>query len=60
MQFGFMLGKGTTDATFIMQHVQEKHQARNEMCTMLLWIWRRHLIESERGDETCFEEAGCG
>ena len=27
MQFGFMPGKGTTDAIFIMRQVQEKHQA---------------------------------
>ena len=26
MQFGFMPGKGTTDAIFIMRQVQEKHQ----------------------------------
>ena len=28
MQFGFMPGKGTTDAIFIMRQVQEKHQAK--------------------------------
>ena len=27
MQFGFMPGKRTTDAIFIMRQVQEKHQA---------------------------------
>ena len=30
MQFGFMLGKGTTDAIFIMRQVQEKPQARKK------------------------------
>ena len=30
MQFGFMSGKGTTDAIFIMRQVQEKHQARKK------------------------------
>ena len=30
MQFGFMPGKGTTDAIFIMQQVQEKHQAKKK------------------------------
>ena len=30
MQFGFMPGKGTTDAIFIMRQVQEKHQARKK------------------------------
>ena len=28
MQFGFMPGKGTTDAIFIIRQVQEKHQAK--------------------------------
>ena len=27
LQFGFMHGKGTTDAIFIMRQVQKKHQA---------------------------------
>ena len=27
MQIGFMPGKGTTDAIYIMRQVQEKHQA---------------------------------
>ena len=30
MQFGFMPGKGTTDAMVIMRHVQEKHQAKKK------------------------------
>ena len=30
MQFGFIPGKGTTDAIFIMQQVQEKHQAKKK------------------------------
>ena len=30
MQFGFMLGKGTTDAIFIMRQVQEKHQVKKK------------------------------
>ena len=30
MQFGFMPGKGTTDAIFIMGQVQEKHQAKKK------------------------------
>ena len=31
MQFGFMPGKGTTDAIFIMRQVQEKHQAKKKL-----------------------------
>ena len=30
MQFGFMPGKGTTDAIFIMRQVQEKHQTKKQ------------------------------
>ena len=30
MQFGFMPGKGTTDAIFSMRHVQEKFQAKKK------------------------------
>ena len=30
MQFGFMPGKGTTDAIFIIRQVQENHQARKK------------------------------
>ena len=30
MQFGFMSGKGTTDAIFIMLQVQEKHQVKKK------------------------------
>ena len=30
MQFGFMSGKGTTDAIFIMRQVQEKPQAKRK------------------------------
>ena len=30
MQFGFMSGKGTTDAIFIMRQVEEKHQAKKK------------------------------
>ena len=30
MQFGFINGKGTTDAIFIMRQVQEKHQAKKK------------------------------
>ena len=29
-QFGFMSGKGMNDANFIMQKVQERHQARKK------------------------------
>ena len=34
MQFGFMPGKGTTDAIFIMRQVQEKHQAKKKAAVL--------------------------
>ena len=37
MQFGFMPGKGTTYATFIMRQVQKNTKQRRR-CTMHLWI----------------------
>ena len=30
MQFGFMPGKGTTDAIFVIRQAQEKHQAKKK------------------------------
>ena len=30
IQFGFMPGKGTTDAIFMMRKVHEKHQAKKK------------------------------
>ena len=35
MQFGFMKGKGTTDAIFMARQMQEN---------LVLWIWRKLLI----------------
>ena len=40
------LAREPTDDIFIMRQVQEKHQAKKKKCTMLLWIYRRPLIES--------------
>ena len=31
MQFGFMLGQGTTDVIFILHQIQEKHLAANKL-----------------------------
>jgi hypothetical protein len=41
MQFGFMAGRGTTDAIFIVWQLQEKYLAKNK--ELWMWIWRRRL-----------------
>ena len=43
MQCGFMSGRGTTDAIFIVRQLQEKHLAANKPLYMA--FWRKHLIE---------------
>ena len=44
MQFGFMPGKGTTHALFILRRMQEEFHGRKS-CTCVLWIRKRHSIE---------------
>ena len=51
MQFGFMAGRGTTDAIFIVSQLQEKYLAKNKGLWQrirnfgwLLWTRRKHLI----------------
>ena len=36
MQFGFALGKGTTDAIFIVRQTQEKYLAKQKVLWMVL------------------------
>ena len=43
MQFGFMPGKGTTEAIFLVRQLQEKYLESKESYTLHLWIWRRLL-----------------
>jgi len=38
MQFGFMKGKGTTDAIFIVRQMQEKFRAKGRSSSLALWI----------------------
>ena len=45
MQCGFMSGRGTTDAIFIVRQLQEKHLAANKPLYMAFATWRKHLIE---------------
>ena len=60
MQFGFMPGKGTTDAIFIMRQVQEKHQAKNKKLYYAYVELEKAFDKSpKRGGEMGFAEAGC-
>ena len=48
MQFGFMPGKGTGDAKFIVRRMQEEYQKKNKklyMCVLL--TWKKLLIECQ-------------
>ena len=45
MQFGFMAGKSTTDAIFIVRQLQRNIWQGIKNFGWLLWIWRRLLIE---------------
>ena len=54
MQIGFMPGKGTTDAIFIMQQVQEKHQAKKKK------LYYAFVDLEKAFDRVPREEAGCG
>jgi len=44
MQFGFMKGKGTTDAIFMARQMQENFRVKGEKLYFGLWICRKHLI----------------
>ena len=45
MQCGFMSGRGTTDAIFIVRQLQEKHLAANKPLYMAFSLtWKKHLI----------------
>ena len=61
MQFGFMLGKGTTDAIFIMRQIQEKHQAKKKKLYYAFVDLEKEFDKSpKRSGEMGFEETGCG
>ena len=44
MQSGFMPGKGTTDAIFILKQMQEKHREKKSEFILHLLTWKRLLI----------------
>ena len=43
MQFGFMKGKGTTDAIFMARQMQENFRVKGKKLYFGLWIWRKLL-----------------
>ena len=49
MQFGFMPGKGTVDAIFIVRRMQEEYQKKDKklytICVLL--TWKKLLIECQ-------------
>ena len=44
-QFGFVPGRGTTDAIFVEKQLQEKYLAANKRFYMAFADWRRLLME---------------
>ena len=44
MQFGFMKGKGTTDAIFTVRQMQENFRVKGKKSILGLWIWKKLLI----------------
>ena len=47
MQFGFMPGKGTVDAIFIVRRMQEEYQKKARSCICVLLTWEKLLIECQ-------------
>ena len=45
MQFGFMPGKGTTDAIFVARQMQEKCVAKKRMIYFAFVVLENHLTE---------------
>ena len=60
MPFGFMLGKRTTDALFIVRRMQEECGENNKNCTCVLWIQQRLLIEFQEYAMSTEEERTTG
>ena len=44
MQFGFVKGKGTTDAIFMARQMQENFRGKGRSCILVLRIRRKLLI----------------
>ena len=44
-QLGFMPGRGTADAMFVVGKMQEEYRDKKKNCVCVLWILRKHLID---------------
>ena len=44
LQFGFMYGRGATDALFVVRRMQEEYRDKKKLY-IVLWILKRHVIE---------------
>ena len=49
VQFGFMPGKGTVDAIFIVKRMQEEYE-KDKKLYMCFVTWKKLLIESKKSD----------
>ena len=47
MQYGFMPGRGTVDAVFVLRRLNEKFRAKNKKLFLYLLIWKRLLIRCQ-------------
>ena len=56
MQFGFMPGKGTTGALFIVRRIQEKYREKNKKLYISLWTSRKILTEFKKNNVMGTEE----
>jgi len=45
MQFGFIPGKGTADATVVVRQLHEKLGAQGKRLILDLWTWKRCWVD---------------
>ena len=60
MQFGFVPGQGTSDAIFIIHHLQEKHFAANKPLYLAFVNLEKGLRPGTKESHWGLEKPGCG